>query len=362
MSPSRGVTRLHLSHFRSYERYEGSFDCAPVILTGPNGAGKTNLLESLSFLIPGRGLRYARLSTVQRQGSPHPWAISCTLQDGPTSLHIGTGMDPEAFPKERRLTKVNGEKIKGQAALTEWVSMVWLTPQMDRLFMDAPQERRKFLDRLVYGMDPTHASRLSQYEKAVKERGVLLRQESYDANWMDSLEEILVHQGILITLKRQEILAQLMAVLTRDFPALSLDLHGTMEEVLATHSSPHDVLRRLLRESRERSHLTGRTSLGPHRSDLHAFYLEKNQPAGLCSTGEQKSMLLAIVMASAHLLSERTGAIPLLLLDEVIAHLDETRRGALCESLLKLNMQVWLTGTDAGLFEGLRGKGQFVGV
>ena len=366
-SPTRGVTRLQLSSFRSYKKFDGSFDCTPVILTGPNGVGKTNLLEALSFLIPGRGLRYARLSTVRHQGSLSPWAISCTLQDGETPLQIGTGQDPESLKGERRISKVNGEKIKGQAPLTEWVSMVWLTPQMDRLFMDAPQGRRKFLDRLVYGVDPSHANRLSQYEKALKERGLLLRQDDYDPQWMESIEEILVHQGILITLKRQEVLAQLTAVLDNQangFPGLTLSLEGTIETVLQI-TSPEDAphaIRRLLVENRERARLTGRTSLGPHRSDLGTLFLEKNQMAPLCSTGEQKSMLLAIVMASAHLLSVRTGAIPLLLLDEVIAHLDENRRGMLCEAILKLNMQVWLTGTDAGFFEGLQGKGHFIAV
>ncbi len=212
--PSRGVTRLQLSNFRSYKTFDKSFDCMPVVLTGSNGAGKTNLLEALSFLIPGRGLRYARLSTVRHQGSLAPWALSCTLQDGDISLSIGTGQDPEAEKGERRISKINGEKIKGQARLTEWTSIVWLTPQMDRLFLDPPQGRRKFLDRLVYGIDPTHAGRLSQYERALKERSVLLRQETYDPRWMESIEEILVQTGLLITQKRQEVLTQLSTQLT----------------------------------------------------------------------------------------------------------------------------------------------------
>lgn len=364
-SLSRGVSQLTLTHFRSYEKLTASFACSPIILTGPNGAGKTNLLEALSFLIPGRGLRRARLSTVRYQGRQDPWAISCHLKDGDTPLHIGTGQDPEAGKGERRISKINGEKIKNHGSLAEWVSMVWLTPHMDRLFLDAPQERRRFLDRLVYGVDAAHAERLNRYERALKERNLLLRSGNYDGRWMEGIEDILVREGILITLKRQETLSQLRTVLTsqnQGLPPLALSLDGPVETLLY-QVPPQEVperLRRALFEKRQKDGLSGRTSLGPHLSDLCVVYVDKNQPASLCSTGEQKSMLLSIVMASAHLLSLRTGAIPLLLLDEVIAHLDENRRALLCETLLQLNMQVWLTGTESSFFEGLRGRAQFL--
>jgi len=365
LAPSRGIERLSLSHFRCYEIFSVSLDSRPVVLTGPNGAGKTNLLESLSFLIPGRGLRRACLSEIRRQGSQDPWAVSVQLQDEEEKIHIGTGLDPEAPDSERRITKINGEKVKSQSALTQWASVLWLTPQMDRLFLEGSQGRRRFLDRLVYGFDSGHAQRLNRYEQALKERNVLLRQGRFDRYWLDSLEETLVNEGVALTIARREVVAQLSSVLKdqgKTFPQAELFLEGTIENYLDGRSllDVEDEMRRLLYASREQDRLTGRTALGPHRSDLRVVHAEKNQPAALCSTGEQKALLLSIVMASAHLLSVRTGTIPLLLLDEVVAHLDQTRRSALFDELLKLRIQTWLTGTDVSLFEELQGNVQFL--
>ncbi|HUX78303.1 MAG TPA: DNA replication/repair protein RecF [Alphaproteobacteria bacterium] len=363
--PTRGVERLNLSHFRCYEIFSVSLDLKPVVLTGPNGAGKTNLLEALSFLIPGRGVRRARLSEVSRQTSSDPWAVSVQLRDRETSMQIGTGLDPEVPESERRVTRINGEKAKSQSILAEWVSMVWLTPQMDRLFLEGPQGRRRFLDRLVYGFDPGHAQRLSRYEKALKERSLLLRQRRFDRHWIEGLEESLVNDGIAITIARREVVGQLSSVLKNQetiFPRAELSLEGGLEDLLNKHSllEVEEDVRRLLAESREQDSLTGRTSFGPHRSDLLTVFPEKNQAAAFCSTGEQKALLLSIVMASAQLLSVRTGAIPLLLLDEVVAHLDERRRSALFDAILKLKIQAWLTGTDASMFKELQGSAQFL--
>jgi DNA replication and repair protein RecF len=363
--PTRGVERLNLTHFRCYETFSVSLDLKPVVLTGPNGAGKTNLLEALSYLIPGRGLRRARLSEVSRQSSSDLWAISVQLKDQDMGIQIGTGLDPEVPEKERRVTRINGEKVKSQSVLAEWVSMVWLTPQMDRLFLEGPQGRRRFLDRLVYGFDPLHAQRLSRYEKVLRERNLLLRQGHYDRHWIEGLEENLVNDGISITIARREVVGQLSSVLQRQetiFPRADLSLRGDLENLLHQRSllEVEEDAYRFLAEGREQDCLTGQTSFGPHRSDLLAVFPEKNQPAALCSTGEQKALLLSIVMASAYLLSVRTGAIPLLLLDEVAAHLDETRRSALFDAILKLKMQAWLTGTDASLFKELQGNAQFL--
>ena len=201
--PTRGVERLTLSHFRCYEIFSVSLDSIPVVLTGPNGAGKTNLLESLSFLIPGRGLRRASLSEVRCQASTDPWAISAQLKDEEERIHIGTGLDPDSPETEKRLTKINGEKVKSQSSLTEWVSVIWLTPQMDRLFLEGSQGRRRFLDRLVYGFDSGHARRLNRYEQVLKERNLLLRQGRYDLYWLEGLEEILVNEGIALTIARR---------------------------------------------------------------------------------------------------------------------------------------------------------------
>lgn len=365
LMPPRGVERLSLSYFRCYEIFSVSLDSRPVVLTGPNGAGKTNLLESLSFLIPGRGLRHARLSDIRCQENVNPWAVSVQLRDGEHKLQIGTGLDPEVPESERRLTKINGEKVKSQSMLTQWVSVLWLTPQMDRLFLEGSQGRRRFLDRLVYGFDPSHAQRLNRYEHVLKERNLLLRQGRFDPYWMESLEEALVSEGIALTIARREVVEQLSRVLIQKgtaFPQAELSLRGTVENLLDGRSllDVEEEMRRLLYESREQDRFTGRTALGPHRSDLHVVHPAKNQQAALCSTGEQKALLLSMIMASAHLLSVRTGTIPLLLLDEVVAHLDEMRRSALFDELIKLKIQTWLTGTDVSLFEGLQENAQFL--
>jgi DNA replication and repair protein RecF len=364
-TPLRGVERMNLTSFRCYEIFSVSLDTRPVVLTGPNGAGKTNILEALSFLIPGKGLRRARLSEIRNQNSPHPWAISVALMDGDEPLHIGTGIDPENPESEKRLTKVNGEKVKSQSSLTEYVSLVWLTPQMDRLFLDGPQGRRRFLDRLVYGFDPAHAGRLNRYEQVLRERSLVLRQRRSDRYWIEGLEETLVNDGIAISVARREVVGQLSTFLKSQsniFPQADLSLEGEVENLLREHSlvDAEDHMRRLLAESRVQDSLTGRTSFGPHRSDLIVKYPSKNQLASLCSTGEQKALLLSIVMGAAHLLSVRTGAIPLLLLDEVVAHLDKTYRSALFDAIIKLRIQAWLTGTDVSLFEELEGNAQFL--
>lgn len=363
--PTRGVERLSLSHFRCYEIFSVSVDPRPVIVTGPNGAGKTNLLESLSFLIPGSGLRRSRLSEVKRQGSREPWAVSIQLKDEEEKIHIGTGLDPETPDSERRVTKINGEKVKSQSVLTQWVSLLWLTPQMDRLFLEGSQGRRRFLDRLVYGFDASHAQRLNRYEHVLKERNLLLRQGRYDRYWLEGLEETLVSEGIALTIARREVVSQLSSILNHRsdaFPQAELFLEGMVEKLLDGRSllDVEEEMRRILYDSREQDRLTGRTALGPHRSDLQVVYSKKNQPAGLCSTGEQKALLLSIVMAATHLLAVRTETIPLLLLDEVVAHLDEKRRSALFDELLKLKIQAWLTGTDVSLFEELQGNVQFL--
>jgi DNA replication and repair protein RecF len=363
-SPHRGVERLSLFQFRSYETFHHVFDLGPVILTGQNGVGKTSLLEALSLLIPGRGLRRARLSDITKQDGPGPWTASYHLRDAQQELQIGTGQDPEVPTGERRVVRINGEKAKSQLVLSQWVSVSWLTPHMDRLFLDGPSERRRFLDRLVYGFDPNHAQRLSRYERVLKERNLLLRQGHYDRHWIEGLEETLVCEGVAITTARREVVTQLMTVLKSQaemFPAAKLELVGCVETLMQERSSleAEEDFRRLLADNREKDRFTGRTSIGPHRSELFVTYSAKNQAAAICSTGEQKALLLAIVMASARLLSVRTGAIPLLLLDEVVAHLDKSRRTALFEAIVGLNMQVWLTGTDVSLFEELQGRAQF---
>lgn len=364
-SPLRGVEKMTLSHYRCYDHFSLALDTRSVVMTGPNGAGKTNLLEAISFLIPGRGLRRARLADVRWQGSLDPWAISVGLKDEGEGIHVGTGLDPENPDSERRIVRINGEKAKSQSALAEWVSIVWLTPQMDRLFLDGPQGRRQFLDRLVYGFDAAHAQRLNRYEKALKERSLLLRQGRLDRHWLEGLEQTLVSEGIAITAARREVVGQLTAVLKTyegPFPQADISLEGDIEAALHEKKvlEVEDQFRARLAESRDQDRFSQRPLYGPHRSDLDVIFTEKSQKAALCSTGEQKALLLSIVMASAQLLAVRTGAIPLLLLDEVVAHLDEARRSALFDAILRLKIQAWLTGTDPSLFKEMQGDAQFL--
>lgn len=365
LSPMRGVEHLSLSYFRCYEDFQVSLTPQPVVLTGPNGAGKTNMLEAISFLIPGRGLRRAKLSDVRQQQTTHPWTIRTLLKNEAHQIRIGTGLDPESPERERRITKINGEKAKSQTALSEWVSVVWLTPQMDRLFLEGSQGRRRFLDRIVYGFDSGHAQRLNRYERALRERNILLRQGHFDRSWMDGLEETLVNEGVAIVSARREVVGQLSKVLQNQdttFPQAEVSLVGPIEKLLEENSllESEEKLRGLLRESREQDRLVGQTSLGPHRSDLAVRHTAKNQAAALCSTGEQKALLISLILSAATLLSVRTEAIPLLLLDEITAHLDEERRTSLFDALLRLKMQAWLTGTDASLFQELQGNAQFL--
>ncbi len=361
----RGIEKLTLTQFRCYQDFSLSLDSQAIVLTGPNGAGKTNLLEAISFLIPGRGLRRARLAEITKQHQPHTWALFAQLKDGEQTLQIGTGLDPDSPESEKRTLRINGEKVKGQSALTEWVSMIWLTPQMDRLFLEGAQGRRRFLDRIVYGFDPHHAQRLNRYEKSLRERSFLLRQGRSDPYWLNGLEENLINDGIAISVARREVVGQLTEVLQNQdpiFPRAAMSLEGEIEKLIEGNTllECEDKIRALLSESRDQDRLTGRTAIGPHRSDLSVFFPEKSQAAALCSTGEQKALLLSIVMASAHLLSVRTDTIPLLLLDEVVAHLDESRRSGLFDAILALNIQTWLTGTDASLFKELQGRACFL--
>lgn len=347
-----------LSHFRSYTSLSLDLDTRPVVITGPNGAGKTNVLEALSFLLPGRGLRSAKLSDVKRQGVEQPWAVSASLIDGGIVTQIGTGLDPEAMDRDKRLTKIDGHKAKSQMALAEYVSLSWITPQMDRLFLDGTSHRRRFLDRIVYGFDKTHATRLNRYEHRLRERSQLLKQGLGDAQWLSSLESSLAEEGVAITVARQEVVNQLNAALqasTGDFPQATLILRGDLEDTLTTRSAldTEEWLRDAFQTRRYLDQITGGSQVGPHRSDLCVIHTEKQMPASQCSTGEQKALLLSITLAASELQAIRKHTVPLLLLDEVVAHLDEERRQSLFQKLQDLKIQAWLTGTDRHLFEGL---------
>ena len=385
------LSRLTLTGFRSYQAASLEVNSAPVILTGANGAGKTNLLEAVSFLSPGRGLRAAKLTEIARRapgqqaasqtgvviaggadtvGSGN-WAVAAEVEtpDGPRSL--GTGRDAAAGSggslRERRLVKIDGEFVRGQQSLSEILSVVWLTPQMDGLFREAASGRRRFLDRLTYGFDPEHAGRISAYEHAMRERSRLLKSGRADAAWLASLEDTMARYGVAIAAARRAFLERLArsgAAAVSAFPQARLALAGDLEAELEGQPAlaVEDSLRDLLAAGRGRDAETGGASVGPHRSDLVVHHVEKDMPAALCSTGEQKALLISMVLAHARLVTLDRGAPPLLLLDEVAAHLDGTRRAALYDEILALGAQAWLTGTESAVFLELAEQAQFFSV
>ena len=356
------VTRLTLTRFRGYDSARLEPDRRPVALIGPNGAGKTNLLEAVSFLAPGRGLRGARLSEVERIGSPPGagWAVAAVLETPTGPVEIGTGREVAANgsgagERDRRVVRVDGHPAKGQTALAEHVAIVWLTPQMDRLFLEGSSGRRRFLDRLVFGFDPAHAGRLSRYEHALRERARLLRDGRVDEGWLSGLEDQMATTGVAVAAARRDVVQRLRAACGRavgPFPGADLAVLGAVERWLdeGPALAAEDSLRQSLRDSRRLDSDTGGAAVGPHKSDLAVRHTLKDMPAALCSTGEQKALLIAIVLANARLLAAERGAAPLLLLDEVAAHLDPHRREALFDEILALGAQAWMTGTDDNVF------------
>lgn len=362
MAPAVAVTRLDLSDFRCYRQARIDLDPRPVALAGPNGAGKTNLLEAVSFLAPGRGLRRAKLTEVDRIGGG-AWAMAATVQTTAGEVAVGTGRDPGGEGSERRLVRIDGTPQRGQASLAGVAGVVWLTPQMDRLFLESAGGRRRFVDRLVYGFDAEHATRVAAYEHALRERGRLLRERAGDRAWFQALEEQIAGQGVAIAAARRELaiaIDQAAAEGVGPFPRPALAMAGAVEAWLDEMPAlaAEERLREALAAGRRGDAESGSAGIGPHRSDLVVRHAAKDMPAGHCSTGEQKALLLAIVLADVRLQAAARGVPPILLLDEVAAHLDEARRTHLYEEILALGVQAWLTGTDADLFAPLAGAAQ----
>lgn len=365
-----GVTRLALTDFRNYRAARLDLDPRPVVLTGPNGAGKTNLLEALSLLSPGRGLRNARLADIDRRvgavdAPSQGWAVAAVLETRRGALRLGTGRDAESG--ERRAVRIDGEPAKSQAALAERLGVLWLTPQMDRLFVEGPGGRRRLMDRFVLGLDPAHASRVARYEHALRERSRLLRDGQGDRAWLGALEDVMAAEGLAVAAARREVIERLDLVCAKavgSFPRAGLSLVGTIETWLDEMPAlaAEDRFRAALADARATDAMTGGAAIGPHRSDLAVMHADKGIAAEQASTGEQKALLIAILLAQAQLQRAVRGEPPLLLLDEVAAHLDTVRRLALFEILAGIDGQAWITGTDAALFVPLRGAAQFLAV
>jgi DNA replication and repair protein RecF len=340
------LTRLSLSNFRSYADALISPGPGFVILTGENGAGKTNVLEAVSLLSPGRGLRRAALTEISRQDGPGGFAVAARLD----LAEIGTGTSAAA--PERWQVRINGAPAPANA-LSEWLSILWLTPAMDRLFQEGASGRRQFFDRLVLALEPAHARRSARYEAAMRARNKLLAHpDSADASWLAALEAGMAEHGAHIAEARERTLAALSERLEAQpegpFARAALSLGSWRPD-----AGGEERLRSDLKENRGRDAASGRALAGPHRTDLIVTHIAKNQPAARCSTGEQKALLLSIVLAHADLVTDRAGRRPILLLDEVAAHLDPSRRAALFDRLAAGGGQVWMTGTENSLFGGI---------
>ena len=363
------ITRLTLTDFRSYERAQLVLGGRPVFLVGPNGAGKTNLLEAVSLFTPGRGLRGASLAEVGRrlpgEAVGRAWAVAAQVSADREPTQIGTGVEQPGAA--RRTVRIDGQTVP-PGRLADHLRQVWLTPAQDRLFLEGAAERRRFFDRLVFAAIPRHAAHAQAYERAQRERMRLLTDETQapDPAWLDALEARLAEAGALMAEARATTLIALQAEIDgrgeRPFPQARLLLTGEWEQMAASGAEIADIEARLARallEARTRDAAAGRALTGPHRGDLSVVHAEKDRPAAECSTGEQKALVLNLVLAQAARLA-RTAAdpSPILLLDEVAAHLDARRRAALFDEIEALGLQAFLTGTDDHLFEGLAGRAQ----
>jgi DNA replication and repair protein RecF len=367
------LARLTLTDFRSYARADLVLDGRPVYLVGPNGAGKTNLLEAVSLFTPGRGLRGPALAEVGRrmpgETIGRAWTVAAVIAADGEATQLGTGVETPGAA--RRTVRIAGETLP-PGRLAEHLRQVWLTPAQDRLFLEGAAERRKFFDRLVFAAIPRHAAHASAYERAQRERMRLLTDEDRapDAAWLDALEARLAEAGALMAEARATTLAALQAEIDgrgeRPFPQAKLSLTGVWEQMSAEGAEIADIearLARALAEARPRDAAAGRALTGPHRGDLAVLHAEKDRPAAECSTGEQKALILNLVLAQAARLARAgTSPSPILLLDEVAAHLDARRRGALFDEIEALGLQAFLTGTDEVLFEALAGRAQGVRV
>lgn len=356
------LIRLTLGRFRNYTELAWQPGARLVVISGPNGSGKTNLLEAISYLAPGRGLRGARLSEVA-QGGTGAWAVHGRFETALGPTEIGTGTTPDS--PERRVFRLDGAAPRNQAELSSRIAAIWLTPQMDRLFQEGLSGRRRFLDRLVHAIEPGHAREVASHDTAMAGRNRLLSEGRRDAAWLAGLEDAMARHAVASTAARMAMITQLNAALATgvagDFPAARLELVSPIAARLTAEPAVavEDWLRAELAQARARDAAAGAAALGAHRDDLAMFDLASGLPAAQASTGQQKSLLIGTILAHAHLLSGGRGFSPLLLLDEPATHLDSDRRQALFAALANLSAQVFLTGTDADVFAPLRPVASF---
>jgi len=360
------IMRLTLTNFRNYGAISIDLRPGAVVFTGDNGAGKNNLLEAVSLFTPGRGLRRAPYGEVAREGGDGGFVLHATLEGPQGGAEIGTGI---VGSETTRRVRINGAPARSAEAMLEWLRIVWLTPAMDALFTGPAGDRRRFLDRLVLAIDAGHGQRALDYEKAMRGRNRLLAEGSRDGAWFEAIETQMAETGVAIAAARTELVRLLVAMIGKlpgdsPFPQADLALSGELETQVGSLPAVEveERFRRALAEGRERDRAAGRTLEGPHRSDLLVRHRPKAMPAELCSTGEQKALLVGIFLSHARLTGEMSGIKPILLLDEIAAHLDTGRRAALFSILEELNCQAFMTGTEPSLFSALQGRAQFLTV
>ncbi|HEY5167510.1 MAG TPA: DNA replication/repair protein RecF [Pseudolabrys sp.] len=367
------IRRLTLTNFRSYHAAQIGLDGAgPVVLTGANGAGKTNLIEAISLLAPGRGLRRATMEELAFAEGDGAWAVSAEVEGMLGLATLGTGIDPpagkDAVPS--RKCRIDRESVGSAAAFADHLRVVWLTPAMDPLFNGPASERRRFLDRLVLAVDAQHLSRVTALGRCLRSRNRLLEVAHSDPHWLEAVEHETAEVAVAVAAARAETVNRLSGALTAardqapEFPHAEIALEGWMEKLLPNHNAIEieDRYRALLKENRARDAAAGRTLDGPHLSDLSVTHAGKGILASDASTGEQKALLIRLVLAQARLIKQMTGFAPLLLLDEVVAHLDPARRAALYDALAALGAQVWMTGADPAAFGDILGRAQMLEV
>lgn len=367
MAQKTSLRRLTLTDFRNYAQARLALDGRHVVFAGDNGAGKTNLLEAVSFLSPGRGLRRAPYADVARVSGSGGFSIFSVVDGMEGEVEIGTGVESTDEAAARKL-RINGTAAKSADELTDHLRILWLTPAMDGLFTGGSSDRRRFLDRLVLTLDPAHGRRASDFERAMRSRNRLLSEGRFDPAWLSGLEAQMASLGIAMASARQEMLGLLMTLIEQDqeatpFPSATMTLSGFFDgEFDRPAVDLEDQYAGMLAAGRHRDAAAGRTLEGPHRADLLVRHRIKDMEAERCSTGEQKALLVGLVLAHARLTANMTGYAPVLLLDEIAAHLDEGRRAALFDLIDRLGGQAFMTGTDRGMFSALAERAQFFSV
>jgi len=365
------VRRLILADFRSYPALDLALDAHMIVLTGENGAGKTNVLEALSLLSPGRGLRRAELAECARSGGSGGFAISVEIEGSRGRVQLGAGLEPpDGGEPQARSFRIDRAPAPSARALADHLRLVWQTPGMDQLFTGPAGERRRFLDRLVLAVDPDHGTRVNALERALRNRNRLLEEGAADRRWLEAAEHEVAELAVTVAAARRDTVSRLVALISAErqqdslFPFAEIALTGDIEALVAGMPAlaAEDRYRAMLAENRGRDAAAGRTLIGPHTSDLVVRHGPKGLEARQCSTCEQKALLTGLVLAHAHLVAAASGIVPIVLLDEIAEHFDPLRRAALFDELVGLGGQVWMTGADDAAFAELTDRAQILRV